>query len=253
MDRYQTPLWLPLAVLFAIGLVAFVIPSWTLAIIDLGKSNGISESWAGFAGAIISAFLTIAATIAGAIVAWLAIRSQNRINILAREEERIERELPGLIEASRFLSGLALAFSGYVSGKGALATLSAWNFNDTTTAFLGDVKKWIPNSSDAVQRRLAVNLNAIWVAATIIRTGEEAAQRSLDVAQAEQTPPDRRYEAIQRWKSISNDVREQQSFMSQPVGYILAMNVELADRVKRLEARRVDCRRQIDSFFRGDT
>lgn len=240
---------MPLALLFAIGVFGFVIPSWTTAVVRLGKLSGINESWAGFAGAIISAAMTITATIAGAVIAWFAIKSQNRINILTREEERIERELPGLVEGSKFLSVLALGLSGYVSAHGALSVLSAYGFENTATGFLAEVKKWIPNSSDAFQRRLAGNLNAIWATAITLKAGGEAAERALINAQAEQAPPDYQYESIQRWKYINSDVSNQRTMLSQYVGLIISMNSEVAERIKRLEARLIICRSQIDRFF----
>ena len=37
MEKYRFPLWVPLAILFAIAAVAFVLPVWVSAIVSLGK------------------------------------------------------------------------------------------------------------------------------------------------------------------------------------------------------------------------
>jgi hypothetical protein len=47
MGKYEVPLRSPLVFLFAIGFLAFVLPSWTTAIANLGKLSGISDSSAG--------------------------------------------------------------------------------------------------------------------------------------------------------------------------------------------------------------
>src|SRR5258708_16052767 len=83
-----SPLWLmSLAMVLAIFLLT--------AIPLLISSNSIdSSAWLGYTGYLISA--SIAA--AGILVASTNVRSQLRVNLFSREEERIERQLPGLRE-----------------------------------------------------------------------------------------------------------------------------------------------------------
>lgn len=97
MGKYQLPLWLPLAVLFAIGFLGFVIPSWTDATVRLGKLAGITESWAGFAGAIIAACLTITATIGAAVAAWFAVRAQISAPKEASKRAQAEAKFIGVV------------------------------------------------------------------------------------------------------------------------------------------------------------
>lgn len=249
MSKLQIPLWLPLAILFAVGVFGFVVPSWTTAIAQLGQMSGISDAWAGFAGAIISSVLTIVATIAGAVIAWFAIKNQNRINIVMREEERIEDQLPGLIEASEFVSVLAVQFSSYVSGSSALSTLAAWGFERTTTAFLAEVRSRIPAAPDPVQRRLANILNAIWATAVTIRAKEDEAERALAMARAELAPAEYKSESAKRWSRVSHDVADTRAMLAEYASVVISMNTELADRVKQLKARQGLCRTEIERFF----
>lgn len=83
-------MWIPLAILFAIGIFAFVIPSWTTAIVNLGQLSNISESWAGFAGAIIAAVMVIVSTIGTALIAWFAVDRQIRSNVELADKGRTE-------------------------------------------------------------------------------------------------------------------------------------------------------------------
>ncbi|MBR0855644.1 hypothetical protein [Bradyrhizobium liaoningense] len=114
MRKNPLPLWLPLAFLFALGICAFVLPAWTDAIVALGKRSGISESWAGFAGGIIGSVLGSALTSIVAVIAiyyaYVGIRQQIRAGVLAREEDRLLRELPGLRDALELLDDIAATF-----------------------------------------------------------------------------------------------------------------------------------------------
>jgi hypothetical protein len=120
MKKFELPLWLPLVLLFAAGFLGFVIPSWTDATIRIGKLAGISESWAGFAGAIIGSVIGAAMTLIAALIAWCAVqqqirntKDQLRAAERLREEERINeatRDIRTLEAARNYLSSLARQF-----------------------------------------------------------------------------------------------------------------------------------------------
>jgi hypothetical protein len=65
-----------------------------------------ADAWIGFWGSIVAAVLAVIATGAGAVLAWIAIRRQVRIGLLAREEERMERQIPSIRRAEQILSSL---------------------------------------------------------------------------------------------------------------------------------------------------
>lgn len=231
------PLWVPLAILFAIGIFAFVIPSWVTAIAKLGQLSGISESWAGFAGAIIAAVMVIVSTFATAVGAWFAIQSQNRIAILTREEERIEREFPGLIEARDFFGTLVILLDKDTNAKYALDALKMLKFPETGSNFLSVVEEKLPDSSDALRRRLARILGAIWASAISGRVGEG---RLAEVLKSD-TP--------QKQGTLNEGIAGAYNMLSTYIGYLHAMSREVHDRVEVLEARRMTCRTEIERFF----
>jgi hypothetical protein len=81
MDKYKLPLWVPLGILYVIGIAGFWAPNYIPAIAELLK-NGLNEQWLGFLGALIAAFSAIGA----AVIAWFAVQRQIR-----SQERNIER------------------------------------------------------------------------------------------------------------------------------------------------------------------
>jgi hypothetical protein len=237
MEKYRMPLWVPLALLFLIGLFAFVVPSWTTAIANLGKLQGINDAWAGFAGAIIAAVMVIVATLGAAAVAWLSIKGQNRIAILTREEERIEREFPGLIEAREFMSIVVLYFSRDANAKSAAHGLRTLGFPKFGRNYLEVVEGRLPNSADVFRRRLANNLNAVSACVVSVQAEEE----TLRQIQETNSPMDQ--------APMFKRLAEQNSMLPTYVGFLHSMNAEVNERIKQLEKRRLVCRSEIERFF----
>jgi len=79
MEKYRLPLWVPLAILFVIGLAAFVLPAITIGIVNLGKLSGINEAWAGFAGSIIGAVIAVIAALIAYAAVWQQTKSAERM------------------------------------------------------------------------------------------------------------------------------------------------------------------------------
>ncbi|MGJ4947473.1 hypothetical protein [Bradyrhizobium sp. HKCCYLS20291] len=120
------------------------------------------KDWLGFAGNILSALVTLIA----AYVAWRAVQAQigtqrdaNLLGVLFREEDRIERILPGLRDAEFYASGflhyrVAKTYYGMVEalkGEG----LSGANFQK-------DVEKALPNTDGATRRRIESKLYPLY-------------------------------------------------------------------------------------------
>ena len=83
-----SPLWLIGLALVPGTLIAVLVP------VTVAKGEPIAiGSWLGFIGSVLGGL-----TIIGFFLASANIRRQLRVNLISREEERIERQLPGLIE-----------------------------------------------------------------------------------------------------------------------------------------------------------
>jgi hypothetical protein len=91
-----SPLWL-MALAMTLGVfLTLAIP----LIISAGTIN--STAWIGFAGSCVGGAVAIIAV----VVATWNVRRQLRVNLLSREEERMETQLPGLQEIAGLLHGM---------------------------------------------------------------------------------------------------------------------------------------------------
>jgi hypothetical protein len=89
MERYKLPLWVPLAILFAIGIAGFWAPNYIPAIALLAK-NGVNEQWLGFAGAIAGALATIVAGGAALFAAYKTLRPvKDQLNQLVKQNDHM--------------------------------------------------------------------------------------------------------------------------------------------------------------------
>jgi len=90
-----SPIWL-------IGL-ALVLGTTITVLVPVTFSGGdklTPASWLGFAGSVLGGSITVL----GLFIATRNVNRQLRINLISREEERIEEQLPGLIQARDELS-----------------------------------------------------------------------------------------------------------------------------------------------------
>jgi hypothetical protein len=103
-----SPLWL---ILLATTLAMFL--PITLTFIYASEPIRASD-WIGFAGS------TLTAGVAGAAIhyAWRGITRQSRLDLISREEDRIERELPGLRDAGMLTSALYSSLANLQATKG---------------------------------------------------------------------------------------------------------------------------------------
>lgn len=159
MNSYRIPPWFGLALLFTAGCFAFVLPVWIDAIVALGRKSGISESWAGFAGNLIGSALTSIVAAIAIYFAYIGIRQQIRAGVLAREEDRILRELPGLRDALELLTTVGGTFTGVRSVYGIRDQFRELGFSTISSMLSRDLKTLLPDTDDAsfVQVRRAVS------------------------------------------------------------------------------------------------
>jgi hypothetical protein len=243
MDRNNlpglSPLWL-ISLALVLGIfVSVMIP----LVVSVDAIN--STAWIGFCGSFIGAAIAVAAL----LVATRNVRHQMRINVFSREEQRIEDEMPGLSEASDFLMLISVQFSGDVSASGALFTLSANGFNQSTTSFLADVEQRLPLATDALRRHLAGILSAIWASSATVRATEQRIEAASKRMESTTAPQAYRDDAARAWGAGNERVIGQRTMLATYIRYLQSLNETTAKRIKRLESRRAVCRSEIDWFF----
>jgi hypothetical protein len=250
MDRYNLRLWLPLALLFGIGFLGFVIPAWTDGIVALGQRSGITADWAGFAGSIIAAVISVTITGVGVIAAWFAIKGQNRINILTREEDRIERRLPGLYDVEILCAPLVNSLLAH--GRFALIApeFQRVGLGMPESTFKEDLARALPLTDEVTRRNIGNALkhaysHAVATDGTVsamtfkqeqIRVSAVWLPAELKVARAE-------IEALEMRSRL------QKVEFRDAVQLVGRVSKSILDRAHKYEARLSAIRQELDEFF----
>jgi hypothetical protein len=161
MEKYKLPLWVPLVVLYIVGIAGFLAPIYSSAI-----ANRVSEQWLGFFGAIAGSVITSAVTVAAIYWAWRGVSSQTRIDIVSREESRIEVELPGLRDAVGFVGPLMIITEMSPTPNTILSFMDSIGLINWAKPMVEIVESRLPRTSDSIRRNLAGILSNIYLAAT---------------------------------------------------------------------------------------
>ncbi|MCS3896524.1 hypothetical protein M2171_005657 [Bradyrhizobium japonicum USDA 38] len=247
------PPWVGLAILFAIGGFAFVLPAWTDAIVRLGRLCGITESWAGFAGNLIGSVLTSAIAAAAIYFAYVGIREQIRAGVLAREEDRLLRELPGLRDALDLLHRIVAKLNeSNVGPTGAIFEFREIGLGQIESTLSKEIKTLLPDTDDTtlVQIRRAV--------ADAIKTSSEAAseagyaQSLIDTAYN----PEMEIWGTPAFKDYERQIELQTRIVAEhKVGFanafkaIVGLAQEIEDRINLYETRLPRIRRVMSEYF----
>jgi hypothetical protein len=157
------------AACFCAGVAAsfFTLPIWVIPLIQAGREGGRSD-WLGFAGAIIGSSFT--SIVAGAAIyfASRSIRQQITAALLSREEDRIERDLPGLRDARNYLNRFVATFSPVTAFFEIGPELNRLGIGLPNSTLTQDVKRLLPGTHDAtliqVQRFLGNAQSAVLAA-----------------------------------------------------------------------------------------
>jgi hypothetical protein len=122
--------------------------AWLPALSDL-------KQWQPLVGAMVAAIGIIVA----AMIAVINVNRQIRINILSREEDRIERNLPGLRDAASYLFRMSY-FVDCADMKGASGLMKDWGYllDDQKEVLELEIAKVLPHTDDSSRRAIVVVL-----------------------------------------------------------------------------------------------
>jgi hypothetical protein len=148
---------------FAVGLWSGLILGIILgAVLTFGRwildIPGLVKEWQ----TLVSALLAITVATVGVVLAWRSATRQLRINVVTREEDRIERMLPGLQEAASFLA-VVNATTGSVerldvSGKKVLDDVCDRQPGEPIDVV---VARKVPGADSNIQRRISEVLGEV--------------------------------------------------------------------------------------------
>lgn len=180
MDRNNLPGLTPVAI---IALMTILFAFATIAVPYVFSHDEVKASdWFGFAGNIITAGVALIAI----RYAWLSIKMQTEIDIISREEERMEALLPGLDAALVFLIDLdhALVIQGDVFAyRIAFESFNLWllDMNEMQV----QINKRLPTTDASTRLQIARRLPAL---ASGVSEYQAAQQYMLDPGLIDRTP-----------------------------------------------------------------
>jgi hypothetical protein len=150
-----------LAFVSGIAVSFFTLPLWITVLVNAAR-EGNRADWLGFAGGLIGNILTGAVAAVAIVVAWRGIKHQLRISLISREEERIERVLPGLKEVVGYIIDLRKRFRT-ITAHSVLKHIEQFNDYDPTKDRLDDkLKLRVPSADEGTRQRLLLAIETIW-------------------------------------------------------------------------------------------
>jgi hypothetical protein len=161
-----------------------------------------------------------------------------RVTIISREEEGLERDLPGLYEAMRYCDGLATNM-----------TVDTLNYIlERVEEFNGDgvrARQWVRDTlplTDEATKRAIINATMLFRGAKHVKRTRQAIVATKNSAEQE---PNKsiRLNWLKEW--------EEQHFSHFGKGTVAirAIAKGINDKIIRFEARRLSIRAEIDAFF----
>jgi hypothetical protein len=241
-----SPLWL---ILLATLLGAFL----PIMIAATMSADAIKPAdWLGFSGSI----LTTGVAAAAIYYAWKGIIRQLRIGLISREEDRIERDLPGLRDAIQKVAEMAwnLHASDLADMKYRLKpygiVLEEDGIDSDTLDIRSKIEKFLPRTDDYTKRRLTGILERYRSTGEILQWNERRLQTAKDyLSYIEEAPPEGR-DIIRQEFAEAEEARDKQWIVVRGAHEpIEAFVKELASRVDLMEARLPRLRGEIEAFF----
>jgi hypothetical protein len=193
----------------------------------------------------------IAAGVAGVgvIVAARNVTRQIRIGILGREEDRIERELPGLRDARYFCSGF-LTFRVTQSFYGITDAFAKEGFGLQGSTQTEEILKALPNTDQAtrhiVQTRLLRCFRMAFYAEGAMNATKTLTDRIGDPSQWAHGELDKVHEQIHQMRERFNDMRER---FSKAMDQLEEAIRSFDRKIELYEARSARIRKEIEAYF----
>lgn len=236
-----SPLWL-IALGLALGTLLLI------AVPTVISPNAINpRDYISFAGSIFGAFITII----GLVVATNNLRRQIRINIVLREEERMEERLPGLREASQLVANLVYFEIWMNQPSYAIRALTSLREKPTTEGrpdpteeeliagpiTAASIKATIPLADDRLIQEIldvvsSIDFNAKKIIKSEKRPGTDTVFSSLGTSNP-----------IKKWSDINR-----QNF-SKGLEDLRTLDKELSQRRDQYAARLTHIRSEIETYF----
>jgi hypothetical protein len=213
--------------------------------VDLDKIKG----WQTLIGAAVTA-------IGISVTAYIAVRNvtrQIRVGILSREEDRIERELPGLYDARNLCDAIIPQLRPIRHFYGVVKAINDLRLGGTSKSFQADVEALLVVTDAATRRSVTSALFEMYSRATVAQ-GTRALQTQLETqsARPEQWDPAEYRKVRAQIASLSDMLITQGNDFQRALDRIERESAAIARKIDVYERRSARIRREIETFFEDE-
>jgi hypothetical protein len=214
----------------------FTLPLWVIFFINVAK-DGNRADWLGFCAGVLAASVAAIAI----FFAWRGITRQMRVSIISREEERLERDLPGLYEAMRYCDRLVQMTTTEALNR-ILERVKESEGDEGVGARRG-VRDALPLTDEATKRSITDATMFLFRMASQIKRTREAIARADENIDRDTNNKSARLAWLREW--------EEHHFTQFGRGLttIRMLSKGISEKTIRFEARRLSIRAEIDAFF----
>jgi hypothetical protein len=242
---------------FAAGAFAsfFTLPLWVVTAINAAKGPG---DWLGFAGSLLGNLLTAIVAAGAAGFAWHGVRYQVQISLMSREEERMERELPGLRDAITFLdSFLCYVQKAYGYGEATQERIREYLATEDDFSNAPDrLKLLLPATDVSLRQRILNALQSLFDACEEQKLADRHALAAFVLADPKYSEGIHEGEATWLHQTKANDVeradrlaRAKRLDTKRELENVRSLKFALLDRQRMLEHRLRTFRPRIEAYF----
>ena len=200
---------------------------------------------------------TLASTLVAlgaATLAYMGVRGTQRINVMIKEQDRIEALLPGL----RQVNELLLVIRGPLNGLRrqhryqAILLLDAAIHMRPTESIEDAVRRQLPLADEHLRREVAEIIFALKSQATIVKVGhDEVLQYQTDVAQIHQLAPSSHKSLREIAKLVEASYERENDKLTKVLKTFDEFAESIKERILRAEERQRTIRGVVDRFFKG--
>jgi hypothetical protein len=199
-------------------------------------------------------WLALISAAVAAVGIYFAVRNvsrQIRINILLREEDRIDKQLPGLRNAVNFLEPF-LVYRSVTAFHGTTSEFGRLGFGKPGSTLEKDIEKALPVTDDATRARV---LGCLFKAYGLAQVAEGTRQlkEMMENTRGEPTqwePAELKKRDVEITGATMMFVQQRAEFSNQ-MEHAVALVADMNREIARYEKRRVRIRAEIERYF-GD-
>jgi hypothetical protein len=234
-----SPLWL-----ISLALLLGVFLTTTIPLVI--SSNAInSTAWIGFSGNVVGGAVALIAV----VVASMNVARQLRVNLMSREEDRMEQDLPGLREAATYLIQIRRALHGKTPIR-MRSVVNSFNSISAHDRLEDAIRKRIPTVPRRVQDVVVARITAIdHLTFSLSRIGKKLAEATSRLEFEKEAGLDAT-EIRGHAAELQAEFNVEQELLDIQLERLDATTAAVLDEIRRFERLLAAFRPQIERYFK---